>query len=126
MKRLIVLAALASALCAPAAFAQGDRTDSINRPTNLYITSMYRVRVYLNNRVVDVLRPGQRTKIIKSKGGFPRSSHHGRAVTAPAGAADAPAAPTPQSTPRTAGTSAPPPETSKPRPAASGTRSRRE
>ena len=70
MKRLIVLAALALALCAPAAFAQGDRTDMVNRPTNLYITSMYRVRVYLNNRVVDILRPGQRTKIMKTKGGW--------------------------------------------------------
>ena len=69
MKRLIGLAALAVALCVPAAFGQRIRdNDDVNSPTNLYITSMYKVQVYLNNQVVDILPPGKRTKIIRSKG----------------------------------------------------------
>ena len=69
MRKLIVLAALVASLCAPAAFGQGggERTNS---PTNLYITSMYKVRVYLNNRVVDVLPAGKRAQIIRSKGNW--------------------------------------------------------
>jgi hypothetical protein len=71
MKRLIVLVALAVSLCAPAALGQGVRNEpETNTPTNLYITSMYSVRVYLNNRVVDILRPGQRAKIVRSRGGW--------------------------------------------------------
>ena len=59
MKRLIVLAALAMSLCAPAALGQAVYEDRTNTPTNMYITSMYRVRVYLNNRIVDILPPGK-------------------------------------------------------------------
>jgi hypothetical protein len=68
MKRLIVLAALAVSLCAPAVFGQSIQEERANTPTNLYITSMFRVRVYLNNRVIDILPPGKRAKIIRSKG----------------------------------------------------------
>jgi hypothetical protein len=71
MKKLIALATLALSLCAPAAFGQGVRNEpETNTPTNLYITSMYSVRVYLNNRVVDILRPAQRAKIVRSRGGW--------------------------------------------------------
>ena len=70
MKRLIALVALAVSLCATAAFAQAVQTERVNMPTNLYITSMYRVRVYLNNRVVDILRSGKRAKIIRTKGNW--------------------------------------------------------
>ncbi len=70
MKRLIALAALAVSLCAPAAFGQAVQTERVNTPTNLYITSMYRVRVYLNSRVVDILRSGKRAKIIRTKGSW--------------------------------------------------------
>jgi len=68
MKRLIALMALAACLWAPAAFSQNINSNNVNTPSNLYITSMYRVRVYLNNKVVDVLAPGQRAKIIRTKG----------------------------------------------------------
>ena len=67
MRKLIVLAALAVSLCVPAAFGQGNE-ERTNTPTNLYITSMYSVRVYLNNRVVDVLPPGRRAQIVRAKG----------------------------------------------------------
>ena len=66
MRRLIVLVALAVSLCAPAALGQGVHEERVNTPTNLYITSMYRVRVYLNNKVVDILPAGKRAKIIRS------------------------------------------------------------
>jgi len=68
MKRLIVLAALALSLCAPAALGQEVYEERTNTPTNMYITSMFSVRVYLNNRVVDVLPPGKRARIIRTKG----------------------------------------------------------
>lgn len=67
MKRLILLAALAACLSAPAALGQGIHRERVNVPTNLYITSMYRVRVYLNNRVVDILPAGKRAKILWSR-----------------------------------------------------------
>jgi hypothetical protein len=66
MRRLILLAALAASIAAPAAFAQGVHTERVNRPSNVYITSMYRVRVYLNNRVVDILPAGKRARILRS------------------------------------------------------------
>jgi hypothetical protein len=63
MKKLIVLAALALSLCAPAALGQEVYEERTNTPT-----SMFSVRVYLNNRVVDVLPPGKRARILKTKG----------------------------------------------------------
>jgi hypothetical protein len=68
MKRLIVLAALAMSLCAPAALGQAAQEERTNTPTNMYITSMYQVRVYLNNRVVDILPAGKRARIVRTKG----------------------------------------------------------
>ena len=61
MKKLIMLIALAASLCIPAAFGQAINENNVNTPSNLYITSMYKVQVYLNNRVVDVL-PGSARK----------------------------------------------------------------
>ena len=70
MKRLIVLIALAASLCGPAAFSQAINRNNVNTPTNLYITSMYKVQVYVNNRVVDELAPGQRARIVRTKGNW--------------------------------------------------------
>jgi hypothetical protein len=66
VKRLIVLVALALSFCAPAVLGQGIHNERVNTPTNLYITSLFRVRVYLNNKVVDILPAGKRAKILRS------------------------------------------------------------
>jgi len=68
MKKLIALAVLAMSLCAPTALGQAVHEERTNTPTNMYITSMYTVRVYLNNRVVDVLPAGKRARIVRTKG----------------------------------------------------------
>jgi len=70
MKRLIVLMALAASLSIPAAFSQAINRNNVNTPANLYITSMYKVQVYVNNRVVDELAPGQRARIVRTKGNW--------------------------------------------------------